>query len=641
MPDRSALRAPEPDRLPVGLLSVRLDGTLLAVNRPLCEWVGRAADALIGGPIDGLFTAGGRVLYHTYLMPLLRLHGRAQELALPLRHADGSSSEALLYAALDERETPPVIDVVLVPMRERRRIEGELLRVQRAADSAPVVLFEYLVVPDGSGRFHYLSAGVASLLALTAERLRGSDAPWLALVHADDRGDLLALRDEAARQRSLWVTRFRVRTDTIGPWCWHKVQATPRPQSDGSVLWHGAFSDITRQHEAERAERERVAAEQASRAKSEFLARMSHELRTPLNGIIGFARLLATEGGHGLGAEALRRLSIIESSGYRLLTLINEVLDISRIETGSLRLQPQPLLLLPLVQRVLQMLEPMPRAAALKVSARVDAALAVHADPARLEQVLVNLLSNAIKYNRPQGQVTVRAAARAGRVRIEVQDTGPGLTAAQQAQLFQPFNRLGAEFSGTEGTGLGLVITRSLVQAMGGELTIDSEPAVGTTFGVGLPQAQAEAIAATTPVAAAPRPRPHLQDRRVLYVEDDPVNAMLMEAVLEAEDGLQLCVAADGEAALLKAAQAPPHLLMLDMNLPDVKGVDLLARLRTLPGLAAVPAVAVSADAMPHDIEKARAAGFMAYWTKPLDVDQVHADIVRMLAGDVPAPVRT
>ena len=200
-----------------------MDGTLTAVNRPLAEWVGQRADALVGSPVDRLFTAGGRVLYHTYLVPLVRMHGRAQELALQLRHADGSSSEALVYAALDERASPPVIDLVLVPMRERRRIEGELLRVQRAADSAPVVLFEYVVGADGEGRFPYLSAGAASLLGLAAERLRASDRPWLELVHPDDRAELLALRAEAAAAPSQWVMRYRLRHDADAAWSWHKV----------------------------------------------------------------------------------------------------------------------------------------------------------------------------------------------------------------------------------------------------------------------------------------------------------------------------------------------------------------------------------------------------------------------------------
>ena len=628
-------RAADADRLPFGLVTMQLDGHLLAVNRLVRDWVGLSPDGWQGAHIDRLLAPGGRVLYHTYLLPLLRLHGQVQEFALPIVAPSGPATEVIAYASMDRDATPPLIELALVPMRERRRIEAELLRVQRAADSAPLMLFEHLVDGQGCGRFAYVSAGVQALFGLAPEQLHDSDLQLWACVHPDDRDMLRAARQRAVATQQAWLARFRARAHgrADGPWLWYALQATPRQLDDQLLMWHGAVSDVTRQHEAEQAELERDAAERANRAKSEFLARMSHELRTPLNGIIGFARLMASEPGSMLDAEHRRRLDIIESSGYRLLALVNEVLDISRIEAGGLRLDLRSLAVQPAVAQALAAVEPMARAGGIRLTHEGPPDAAALADAARLGQVLANLVSNAVKYNRPGGRVTVSVHPLGRLLRIDVSDTGAGLSEAQRHQLFQPFNRLGAERSGTEGSGLGLVIARSLVEAMGGWLQVSSELGVGSCFSVVLPAADGagEERPAEEPVPARAAEVP--PGSTVLYVEDNPINALLMEAMLESVPGLRLVVAADGAAGLAEARRHPPQLLLLDINLPDMDGRELLAQLRALPGLATVPAVAVSADAMSADLARATEAGFLAYWTKPLDVDRVTLDVAQLLAA--------
>ena len=619
---------PELEALPVGLLRAGLDGTVLAVNGCLGGWLGEPAAALVGRQLDDILTRAGRVLYHTHLMPTLRLHGQVQELSLSLQGQAGRV-HVLCSGHLLEVDDTPVVQLVMSPMRERLRVEAELARVQRAADAAPLTLFEFVRGTDGQCWFSYASAGLVALYGFTQEAVQFSDQPWLDCVHPDDRARLLTQREASALSQSLWTSQYRARAGA-GPWRCHRLIAQPYVEPDGHMVWYGAAADVTERVELEEAERERDAAERASRSKSEFLARMSHELRTPLNAIIGFSQLMG-EDPACQKPRVLQRLGIIRAAGRQLLGLIDEVLDLSRIESGRLQLELAPLRLAGFIEQVCQAHEPARQARGVEITLQVEPDLAAIADEARLRQVLNNLVSNAIKYTRAAGWVAVQAGAAGERVRLSVRDDGPGLTTAQQLQLFQPFNRLGAERGRVEGTGLGLVITRHLVESMGGTLQVDSSPGEGSCFTVELPRTQPPAEtprAAAGPTAAVAA----RHDWQLLYAEDDPVNALLMEAVLARIPGVVLRVAQSGEAALEMARAQLPDLLLLDMGLPDVDGRELLARLRAEPALAAVPAVAVSADAMPEEIARTLAAGFAAYWTKPLDVDRVPADLEAVMA---------
>jgi signal transduction histidine kinase len=376
----------------------------------------------------------------------------------------------------------------------------------------------------------------------------------------------------------------------------------------------------------------RLAAEAANQSKSAFLARMSHDLRTPLNAILGFSQLLTLDPALSDAAGAQRQAGLIHDAGKHLLSMVDEVLDVARIESGNLRLSLATVDACRLVQESVQLVDPL--AARHGVTLRRqpgEGACLVHADHTRLRQVLVNLLTNAVKYNRPGGRVDVSLGDEADGVRISVSDTGRGMTAAQMAALFQPFNRLGAEASGVEGTGLGLVIARQLVDAMQGRLNVSSEPGVGSTFTITLPLAKAMQLREReSPAPGLPTPRliPGAP-RRVLYVEDNPVNQMLMREVLRRQPGVELEIDSDGPAALERALRWRPQLVLLDLDLPGMSGYEVLRRLRGDPVTADIPCVVVSAFAHGPEIQQALDQGCVAYLTKPFEVAKLHELIER------------
>ncbi len=385
------------------------------------------------------------------------------------------------------------------------------------------------------------------------------------------------------------------------------------------------------------AERARVDAEAANLAKSEFLSRMSHELRTPLNSILGFAQILAYA---ELATDARGAVQHILTAGEHLLNLINEVLDISRIEAGQYPLSLEPVRLGPVVQEVIGMVRPLAVARGVWIADAVGGAADRHvlADRQRLAQVLLNLLSNAVKYNRPGGRVTITSGAGTGpsdgrSVWIRVEDTGLGIPADRRDQLFVPFSRLGAERTGVEGTGLGMALSKRLVEAMGGALGLESSSGQGSTFRIDL---RAAADPLTRVPVASERPRalaePASREATLLYVEDNLANLTLVEQILESRPMWRLLPALQGRLGLELAAEHAPDVVLLDLHLPDMHGRDVLRRLRDDARTAATPVVVISADATPKTEETLLAEGADAFLTKPLDVRAFVATVERLLA---------
>ena len=375
-------------------------------------------------------------------------------------------------------------------------------------------------------------------------------------------------------------------------------------------------------------------AEAANRAKTEFLSRMSHELRTPLNAMLGFAQLLTRDPGD-LSLQQREQLTLIERSGWHLLAMIEDVLDLSHIESGTVRLSIEPVSLAPLLRDALRLLAPEAERAVVALTEPViDAdAATVRADATRLRQVLTNLLSNAIKYNRTGGAVEVSARReRDGRIAITVRDTGLGLSDSQLARLYEPFNRLGRESSGKPGTGIGLAITRRLVELMQGELRVHSEPEEGTAFTVLLTAAEAPRPAASREPRAPPRS--DYGPAQVLYIEDNEVNLELMAAVLSHRPQVRL-ITCDTGAEGLAALRSEPRidLLLLDMHLPDIDGLRLLELVKCETHSAHIPVIVVSADALSEQVQAALEAGAVAYVTKPLNLDDALREIDRVLAA--------
>jgi len=369
-----------------------------------------------------------------------------------------------------------------------------------------------------------------------------------------------------------------------------------------------------------------AAADKANRAKTDFISSMSHELRTPLNAILGFAQLI--ESGSPAPTPAQRRsLDQILKAGWYLLELINEVLDLALIESGKVTLSREPLSLAEVMLECRAMIEPQAQRRGIGMTfPGLTVPVFVNADRVRLKQVLINLLFNAIKYNRPGGSVVVEcAAADADTIRLSVRDTGAGLSAEQLAQLFQPFNRLDKGAGAEEGTGIGLVVTKRLVELMGGVIGVDSTPSVGSAFWVDLRRCAAPKFAAAQAEQAAAS-RPPVADgapvRTLLYVEDNPANLELVEQLIARRPDLRLLCAADAELGVEFARTHRPDLILMDINLPGMGGIEAMELLHADPLTAHIPILALSANAVPHDIAKGLQAGFFDYLTKPIKVDR-------------------
>ena len=408
----------------------------------------------------------------------------------------------------------------------------------------------------------------------------------------------------------------------------------------------GVNWDITDSRTAAAARQEREIARRESQAQARFLARMSHELRTPLNAMLGFTQLmLIEEGRHAATPDATtrhHRLAHVAAAGAHLLALIDDVLDLSSLQSGELQLELETLDLAALAQGTLPLLGPALAAQPVKVHLG-PLAHAVRADARRLRQVLLNLLSNAIKYNRAGGEVRVDSRLEGPEVVLSVSDTGLGLSDEQQMHLFEPFNRLGAERAGIEGTGIGLAISKSLVERMGGSVTVHSTPGTGSVFELRLAAAPSQAAAlqapagraGDAPAGPAARPAELAPSHRVLYIEDNPVNALIITELLARRGDLALEVAVDAASGVAAARARLPHLILLDMQLPDADGFEVLRRLRADPVTAGIVCVALSANAMPEDIARARHAGVADYWTKPLDFKAFMAALDTRLQGTV------
>ncbi|MDM5179076.1 PAS domain S-box protein [Massilia sp. DJPM01] len=415
-----------------------------------------------------------------------------------------------------------------------------------------------------------------------------------------------------------------------------EISLSPLETEDG-VLVSSAIRNITDRKRIERALNEKkVELERANQAKDLFLTSMSHELRTPLNAILGFTQLLASE---TLPSTAEQKRSFVRNiltAGQHLLTLINEILDLAKIESGTLSVSLEAVVLAGLLDEVQAMVGDSAARRGVRLVFPKPEALVVVADHTRLKQILLNLLSNAIKYNRENGVVVINAnPAGAARVRISVQDTGKGLRQDQLDALFQPFNRLGQEGGNEEGTGIGLVVTKRLVELMGGSMGVSSTAGIGSVFWIEL-GLSANSQLSQNAAAAALRPPPPSGGpalATLLYVEDNPANLLLVEEIVSFRPDLTLISAPSAELGIALAQSYLPQVILMDINLPGMDGHEAQRQLRANPRTAHIPVIALSANAMERDVKRSIAAGFFAYLTKPIDINAFTAAVDRALAS--------
>ncbi|HEY5273053.1 MAG TPA: ATP-binding protein [Acidimicrobiales bacterium] len=463
-------------------------------------------------------------------------------------------------------------------------------------------------VPAGDVDSQFLTVGSDRWLLLTSAKqpLVGTiaaNAPWVSLLAGLIATLLVAtLIEGLARRRTYALALVEERTATL----------------------EAALEERGRLQVAERLAREE--AESANRFKNTFISRMSHELRTPLNAVIGFGQLLERQ---QLSDDQRDSVDHILKGGHHLLSLINEVLDIARIESGDLGLSTEAVLVSDLVGDALSLVRPLAAQYSINLTGGRDSTCAeyVFADRQRLQQILLNLLSNGVKYNRVGGTVAVSCELRgATQLRIKVADTGYGISEEQLSHLFTPFERLGAERSEIEGTGIGLALSRQLAEAMGGTLDVESTVGQGSTFWVELPLVEAP-IERYERLNILGAPKAHdssRADRRtVLYIEDNLANLTLVQRIVAERDGIDIIPAMQGRLGLELAREHKPAVVLLDLHLPDISGDEVLQRLRDDPATSGIPVVMVSADATPGQIQRLLNAGALAYLTKPIDVGEL------------------
>lgn len=476
--------------------------------------------------------------------------------------------------------------------------------------------------------FLYVSPAYSRIFGYDPMAIHQSPDERVRVVHPDDRERYLTEYWAPSLAGKAATADFRIfRAD--GELRWLRAKTTPVGNPEEN--WGRSAStieDITASRNAEAAVRAAVEAQKANAAKNEFLSRMSHELRTPLNAVLGFAQLLEMDA----GPEQQDAVKQILRGGYHLLGLIDDVLDISKIENDRLDMSLELVPISELLTETVELMTPQADAAGVRLRfvTSTSAGRPVHADQRRLRQVLLNLLSNAIKYNRHGGSVEVSCeAAGPTTLAINVQDSGRGIRTEDLPRLFTPFDRLDAAGTGIDGSGVGLALSRRLMTLMGGTLTATSQAGIGSIFTAGIPFATeqwaepAAAVAGLLPkTQLGPEPTA-IPTRTLLYVEDNSPNIHLMEQLVTRRPPWQLLVAGHGELGLELAASTQPELILLDLHLPDMHGIDILHRLRSEPATMDLKVVVLSADANPHQISRLLAAGASAYLTKPLDVGKV------------------
>jgi len=629
------------DAAPDAIVVVGTDGRIDLVNLQAERLFGYTRDELLGQHLELLiperFRAGhGAHLSRFFQSAAPRPMGSGLELFG--RRKDGT--ELPIEVSLSPLSTPDgqTVSAAIRDITERRRMEAAAKVAADRLASAVESIQDAFALFDRSDRLVLCNSVYRSLIG---DSLPGPvlGKPYVELLDAWMRDLTFAdgvererFRKDRLLRRDNPTTTFDVRTRDG-----RSLRVSDRRTAEGGIvktIWD-LTSDV---RSAEELQEARAVAESASRAKSDFLSSMSHELRTPLNAVLGFAQLLRRDKKEPLSTRHTERVDQILKGGEHLLRLIDDILDLSRIEAGGVSISTEPVGVGEVLAEVRTTLEPM--AARQGIQVQIDALPAdvpmVSVDRTRFAQILMNFGSNAIKYNRPAGNVTFTVETPGlERVRVVVRDTGMGIAAENQDKLFQPFQRAGQETGPIEGTGIGLVITRRLAELMDGRVGFSSVVGEGSAFWVDVPIHKQNPLSVARPVVHATPADRRLgeQQRTLLYVEDNPANVSFMRDLIGTFENVELIAASTAEAGIEMARARKPEVILMDINLPGMSGLDALRALRALPETRDIPVIALTAAASDRDKQRGEQAGFYRYITKPVKVDELLAALERLLGA--------
>jgi PAS domain S-box-containing protein len=633
---------------PDAMVIVDERGTIQLVNAQTEALFGYSRDELVGQPVEILIPERFHRAHPAHVRGFVgspKLRPMGSGLALSGRHKDGT--DVAIEVSLSPLTTPSgvVVSAAIRDIRERRRTEAAAKLTSDRLLSA-VESFQYaFALFDADDRLVMCNSAYRAALprSLTGPAVGLRFEQLLDATLADGLLDLGAESAEAYRARRLAYRRDPSGTVDERTTDQRSRRVTDRRTAEGGVVtttWD-TTDDVQREEELKAA---RAAAEAASAAKSEFLASMSHELRTPLNAVLGFAQLLQRDKKTPLTPRQKGMTDQVLKGGEHLLRLIDDVLDLARIEAGQMALSTEPVSVPGVLADVKTTLEPMAERAGveLRIAPLPDDLPMILADRTRFAQILMNYGSNAIKYGRRGGRARFEAKVTlAGRVRITVADDGTGIADESQAKIFQPFHRAGQETGPIEGTGIGLSISKQLAELMHGQTGFHSRLGEGSEFWVELPVRAAEIVASTT-ASRAGGPGGSLLHQgdgpryAVVYVEDNPSNLVFMEALVADLDRVELITAPTAEIGIELTRARLPKVVLMDINLPGMSGFEALRRLREWPETRDIPVIALSAAATDRDKKRAIEAGFFRYLTKPVRVDELITELEALLIPEPP-----
>ncbi|HEY0468696.1 MAG TPA: PAS domain S-box protein, partial [Polyangiaceae bacterium] len=619
------------DTAPDAMVVVGSDGRILLVNLRTEALFGYQRAELLGQHLELLIPERARLAHTSHLQrffadPGARPMGSGIELFA--RRKDGTELPIEVSLSPLRTDRGMTVSAAIRDISERKRMEAATKLLADRLASAVESIQEAFALFDGDDRLVLCNSVYRRLVGdsitgpLVGRSYENLLEAWAGDLDFADEAERLRFREQRLAQRKRdQTTAFDVRLRDG-----RSLRVIDRRTAEGGIV--KTIWDLTEDEQrAEELRVARAAAEAGSAAKSEFLSSMSHELRTPLNAILGFAQLLQRDKKEPLSARHRARVDQINKGGEHLLRLIDDILDLSRIEAGRLSISTEAVGVEEILDELIATLQPMATAQGLSLDVAIPALELpmLSADRTRFKQILMNFGSNAIKYNRASGSV-VFAVSLPGpeRLRVTVRDTGPGIPLDKQAKLFQPFQRAGQETGPIEGTGIGLVITKRLAQLMGGEIGFRSVPGEGSDFWVDMPVHVSRRSSAPAPVHEPGAARFTAAGHKlVLYVEDNPANVSFMIDLLSSFENLDLVTATSAELGIELARAQCPQVIIMDINLPGMSGVEALRALRAAPDTKHIPVIALTAAASEHDRRRGTQAGFHSYITKPVKVDEL------------------